>query len=81
MIQQVSVVLACIETPFQLVVLIAQFTFLSRLDALIIVQSGFKGLQLDMQLVGLVQQLIAAVFQFLDLVHESGLCSIRWGVG
>ncbi|WP_235810270.1 hypothetical protein [Pseudomonas syringae pv. coryli] len=59
----------------------AQFKRLIRVDTLIILQCSFEGQQLDMQLVGLVQQSIAAVFQFLNLVHVSDLCSIRLGVG
>ncbi|RMS51912.1 hypothetical protein ALP64_203025 [Pseudomonas syringae pv. actinidiae] len=80
-IQQVSVVFACIETPFQLVVLVAQFALLGRLNGLLTFQRGFKRQQLGVQLISLFQQLFAAVFQLLDLVHESGLCSIRLGVG
>ncbi|POR60494.1 hypothetical protein BKM23_08475 [Pseudomonas syringae pv. syringae] len=70
-----------VEAPFQLFVLVTQFALLGRPNGLLIFQRGFKRQHLGMQLVSLFQQLIAAVLPFLDLVHVSGLCSIRLGVG
>ncbi|MNI26524.1 hypothetical protein D3C73_802260 [compost metagenome] len=80
-IQKVSIEIARIEIPFQLVVLVAQFALLSRLDGFLTFQHRLKGQQFGAQLFCLAAQTVATVFQVLNLVHVFSLCSIRLWVG